>query len=178
MELQFTLSDHRAGIQYEITRTKRSTTWERVGGIWRRLHSQPMGTSDDRQDRDECLSPRNNRLFVIDLPGWPVALPAAAGTRFSATPVGQMPVESHADATDVVRRLSMAEWPMARSIAEGIPWTPLQLPPQRSGAARRFIFWHNIVWLTRDGLHRWVIDRARSRIGLGSLSATVVNSPP
>jgi hypothetical protein len=113
-------------------------------------------------------------IFVIDRPGWPNALPAPAGTTFP----GVTGVRSQADATDVVLRASFAEWVIARDPGRGIPWTRLELPPLRSGAPRRFIFWHTITWLTRDGSGRWVLDPARSEIARGSISGAAMRSAP
>jgi hypothetical protein len=173
IEIQLTVAGHRPGFEYDILRTFRNSLWERTAaGVWRRLERFPMGTADDRHADDECLTPRGNRLFVIDRPGWTGALPAPAGTVFPGLGAG---VAAAADARDVVDRSSFAEWVNARNLAEGIPWTRLQLP---GGAARRFIFWQNVIWLTRDGANRWVLDRARSRIGPGIISARTIDSPP
>jgi hypothetical protein len=175
MELQFTISGHRRGIEYDITRTRRNSFWERRAGVWTCLQSQPMGTRDDRHDADECLIPRSNRIFAIDTPGFPgINLPAPGGMRLRLL----NGTVTHPDATDLVQRMSFAEWVIARCRAEGIPWTRLELPAMRDGTPRRFVFWHSIIWLTRDGSNRWVLDRARSRIAGGSLSAAIINSPP
>jgi hypothetical protein len=174
MELMFVLSGHRPGLEYDITRTRRNSLWERRNGVWACLEARPMGTKDDRHDADECLRPTNNRLFVIDRPGWAgVTLPAPAGTIFR----GESSV-AHPDATNLVLRASFAEWVIARSRSEGIPWTPLQLPTRRDGNPRRFVFWHTITWLTRNVSGQWVLDRTRSRIRRGSLSAATVNAAP
>src|SRR5438128_2340869 len=44
MELAFTISGHRPGMEYDITRTRRSSMWQRVGAVWTSLESDPMGT--------------------------------------------------------------------------------------------------------------------------------------
>ena len=181
MELAFTISGHRPGMEYDITRTRRNSIWQRVGGVWTRLEpTNPMGTNDDHFATDECLRlGRTNRIFAIDTPGWPLAaLPAAAGTIFG----GLNPaVVSNVAATDLVFRLSFAEWVIARSQAEGIPWTHLRLPPFQNGAARPHVYWHSITWLVRNPAGNpagvWVLG-PRSEIQLGSLSAAVINSPP
>jgi hypothetical protein len=179
MELAFTISGHRPGIEYDIVRTRRSSFWERVGGVWRRLESDPMGTNDDHFDVDECLRPRKrNRIFAEDRPGWPgIALPALAAQRFAGI-TGVLP---DAAATDLVARDSFAEWVIVRSKAEGIPWTPLKLPPFRDGTPRRHIYWHSIIWLIRDPVGdvtgQWVLGR-RSAVRTGSLSSVVINSAP
>lgn len=165
MELQFTISGHRPGLEYDITRTRRNSIWERRAGAWTRIESDPMGTNDDHHDRDECLRPRNNRIYVIDTPGFPGAvLPIASGIVFT----GLTGASTHADATEVVFRLNFGEWAIARSRTEGIPWTRI------SG----LFYWHSITWLTRNAAGQWVIDRSRCRIAPGSLSAAVINSAP
>ncbi len=175
MELRFTIDGHRPGIEYDITRTRRNSIWQRRGGAWTSVEAHPMGTRDDHRDIDECLSPRGGRfIFAIDMPGWPdLALPAPAQSLGGLRPG----VFTAADAQDVVFRLSFAEWVIARSRGEGIGWTPLALPPRPDGTQRRFVFWFCIVWLTRDGAGRLVLD-ARSRIALGSLSARTIGTAP
>ena len=80
MELRFTIDGHRPGMEYDITRTRRDSLWQRRAGAWASLGSNPMGTRDDHHDTDECLSPRGGRLiFAVDMPGWPnLALPSPA----------------------------------------------------------------------------------------------------
>ncbi len=167
IEMIFTLSGHRAGVEYDITRTRRDSIWERRGGVWTRLDASPMGTNDDHHDGDECLSVRGNRIFVIDTPGFTNAFPRPAGTIFGTFTPG---VTSHADATDIVVRFSFAEWVIARDKANGIPWKAISTGP--------FVFWHSITWIRTNGAGQWVLDAARSAIGRGSLSAAVINSAP
>jgi hypothetical protein len=164
MELQFTISGHRRGLEYDLTRTRRSSLWERRAGVWTRLEFDPMGTRDDHHDDDECLIPRGNRIFAEDRPGWRTVLPAPDGTVFP-TRRGSV---TQADATDVVRRHNFAEWAIVRSRTEGIPWTRISLP----------VFWHSILWLTRNAANQWVLDQARSRIARGALTAAVINAAP
>ncbi|HJQ68515.1 MAG TPA: hypothetical protein VKA70_06070 [Blastocatellia bacterium] len=167
MELQFTIAGHRPGMEYDIVRTRRNSFWQRRAGVWTRLQFQPMGTHDDHRDDDECLTPRHNRIFAIDAPGFPdVVLPAANGLRLRLLN-GAI---TQADARDLVDRKSFAEWVITRNRAEGIPWTRISPGP--------FTFWHSIVWLTRNGANQWVMDHARSRIRLGALSAAVLNAAP
>jgi hypothetical protein len=179
MEMQFTISGHRRGLEYDIVRTLRDSLWERRAGGWTRLAFLPMGTGDDRRDRDECLIPRRNRIFVVDVPGWHgLILPAPNGTRFPYTfPDGRV-IQTNANAREVVWRLSFAEWVSARSRSENIGWTRLELPPRRDGTPRRFIFWHSITWLRRNASDQWVLDPARSRIALGALGARVIHAAP
>ncbi len=132
MELQFTISGHRPDIWYDVLRTRRNSLWERRTGVWTRLETQPMGTWDDCHSDDECLRPRHNRIFAIDGPGYGIILPAPAGTRFAGFTPG---VATHADATDVVLRLSFAEWVNARSSAPGSRWTRISPARLRSGIA-------------------------------------------
>jgi hypothetical protein len=178
MELRFTLEGHRPGMEYDITRTRRDSLWQRRAGAWASLGSNPMGTNDDHHDGDECLSPRaGTYIFAIDRPGWrTVTLPSAGvvlggGTLWPGVVVA-------ADAQDVVARYSFAEWVIARHRGEGIPWTPLELPPMRDGTTRKFVFWRCTVWLTRDAAGALVLDRPRNSIALGSLSSRVISSAP
>lgn len=138
MELRFTIEGHRPGIEYDITRTRRNSVWQRRGGAWTCLSANLMGTRDDHGDDDECLSPREGRfIFAMDRPGWrELALPAPA------QPLGAGPggIATAADAQDVVLRASFAEWVIARSRGEGIAWTPIALPARSDGTPRRFVF--------------------------------------
>jgi hypothetical protein len=139
----------------------------------------PMGTHDDHHDQDECLRLTNNRIFVIDTPGWNIVLPAPMGTIFACTPpVCETGVGTHADATEVVFRASFAEWVIARSRSEGIPWTPLELPLLRNGKLRKHIYWHSTIWLTRFLANPWLMDFTRSEISLGALSAATLRAAP
>jgi hypothetical protein len=179
MELQFTISGHRPGIEYDILRTVRDSLWERRAGVWTRLARLPMGTWDDRRHLDECLIPRGNRIFVVDGPGWLLTPPLPDGTRFPyEDPRTGDVIETHTDARDVVWRLSFAEWVNARSTSDGIPWTRLKLPPLRSGMPRPHIYWHSITWLTRNATNHWVLNNARSRIALGPLTARIIDTAP
>jgi hypothetical protein len=177
MELRFTLSGHRAGMEYDITRTRRDSLWQRRAGTWAQLGTNPMGTGDDRHDTDEQLSPvSGGHIFVIDTPGWfdvpvPTTEVLGGGELWPGAVVA-------ADAQDAVARFSFAEWVIARHRAEGIPWTPLALPPLADGTARRFIFWRCTVWLTRDGAGRLALNRPRSSIALGSLSHRTITTAP
>ncbi len=178
MELRFDISGHRAGIEYDITRTRRDSLWQRVGGVWTRLGSNPMGTNDDHRDTDECLVPRAGRfIWAVDRPGIPTLVLPTPAAAFDAGDI-YAGVTTSAAAQDLVYRLSFAEWVIARSRGEGIPWTPLDLPPFRDGSRRRFVFWRCAVWITRDGAGNFVLDRVRSRIELGSFSAAVLNAEP
>ena len=180
MQLAFTIADHRPGIEYDITRTRRNSLWQRVAGAWTRLESNPMGTNDDHRDTDECLRlSRTNRIFAIDTPGWPNAvLPVAAAISFGAL---NPAIRAAAAATELVFRFSFAEWVIARNRAEGIPWTRLQLPPFANGTPRQHIYWHSVTRLIRtpagDVTGPWVLGPGNA-IQLGSLSADVINSAP
>lgn len=183
MELAFTISGHRPGMEYEITRTRRNALWFRNAAGWTRLGTTPMGTGDDPvPEVDECKTlSRTNRIYSEDRPGWQtINVPAPAGTIFRSNLFGA-PVATPANALEVVSRMSFAEWVIVRNRAEGIPWTPLQLPPLRNGNPRRHIYWHTIMWLVRNPAGSvagtWVVG-PRSEIALGSLSAAVINSTP
>ena len=170
MELRFTIEGHRPGMEYDITRTRRDSLWQRRAGAWARLGSNPMGTNDDHHDTDECLSPRGKFIFAVDTPGWTgLALPSPG----VALPAALLypGVSTAADAQDVVVRWSFAEWVIARNRSDGIPWTPLALPPLRDGTARRFIFWRCTIWLTRDGAGRLVLDWSWTGLAAPSRSA-------
>jgi hypothetical protein len=82
------------------------------------------------------------------------------------------------DATEIVQRASYAEWVIVRDKSAGLAWTRLRFPPLPDGTPRQFVFWHSIVWLRRNNAKVWVMNLARSRIRLGSLSAAVINSAP
>jgi hypothetical protein len=174
MEMIFTLSGHRRGIQYDIVRTVRASLWGRLNGVWTPLARRRMGAPDDRTDNDECLIPRRHRIFAIDAPGF--RDPGGPLQRL-ALPAAHIP-GIPANATDLVLRHSFAEWVIARSTTEGIPWTRLKLPPRRDGSPRSHIYWHSSEWLTRDRARNWDMDIGRSRIRRGSLSAAVIDSPP
>jgi hypothetical protein len=178
MELRFTISGHRPGIQYDITRTRRDSLWQRVAGHWASLGANLMGTLDDHHDYDECLTPRGTFIFAIDRPGVPsLALPTPAQAIDGRVLWGPTAITSAA-AQDVVFRYSFAEWVIARSRTEGIRWTPLELPSYRDGSRRRFVFWHCVVWLNRDGAGNFVLNVPRSRIDRGSISAAVLSAQP
>jgi hypothetical protein len=170
MEMQFTIAGHRAGIEYEIRRVRRHSFWQRRGRTWTKLESVLTDTNDDSPDnKDECLTPIRNRIFVIDAPGYAFApLPAPNGVRW---PTSNPRVLADADATDVVFRASFAEWVEARSPAQGIPWTVIS--PGPGGR----IFWYSTVWLFRDASNKWVLGPC-SKISLGSLSNAALDSPP
>jgi hypothetical protein len=179
MELAFTISGHRHGMEYDIKRTRSDSLWQRAGGKWTSWESHPMGTGDDPPpDGDECLRlGKSNRIFAIDTPGWYNAgLPIPAGFR----PVGLSGVRASAAATELVQRFSFAEWVIARNRVEGLPWTPLQLP-LRNGKPRSYIFWRSTTWLIRnppgDPTGNWVLG-PRSAIERGSLLAKVIDSAP
>jgi|KBSMisStandDraft_5_1062788.scaffolds.fasta_scaffold545143_1 hypothetical protein len=175
MELRFTLAGHRAGLEYDITRTWRNSVWQRVDGNWQRLQLVPMGTGDDAVDHDEQLTPVNNHIFSADTPGFPdIRLPAPHGLRMRL----RNGVITDVDATEIVQRASYAEWVIVRDKSAGLPWTRLKFPPLSDGAPRQFVFWHSIVWLRRNNANVWVMNLARSRIRLGALSAAVINAAP
>ncbi|HEY0763749.1 MAG TPA: hypothetical protein VGD61_15355 [Pyrinomonadaceae bacterium] len=181
MELAFTISGHRPGVEYDITRTRRNSLWQRVGGVWTRLESFSMGTGDDPPpDVDECLRlSGSNRIFSEDRPGWRnAAPPVSAVTLFTGVNPANV---SNVAATELVFRFSFAEWVIARNRAEGVPWTRLQLPPFANGTPRPHIYWHSVTRLIRtpagDTTGPWVLGPGNV-IELGSLSAAIINSAP
>ena len=178
MELRFTLEGHRPGMEYDVTRTRRDSLWQRRAGVGASLGANPMGTNDDHHDGDECLTPRDGKyIFAVDRPGWKTLTLPSAGVLIGGGTLWPGVVTA-ADAQDIVARYSFAEWVIARNRAEGIPWTPLALPPMRDGTTRRFVFWRCTVWLTRDAAGALVLDRPRNSIALGSLSDRVISSAP
>ena len=173
MELRFTIEGHRRGMEYDITRTRRDSLWQRRAGAWARLGTNPMGTGDDHHDDDECLVPRAGKyIFAVDTPGWTtLALPSTGvllggGTLWPGVAIA-------ADAQDIVVRFSFAEWVIARHRGDGVPWTPLAMPQ-----SRRFVLWRCVVWLTRDAAGALVLNRPRNAIALGSISNAVISSAP
>ena len=166
IELRATIEGHRAGFEYDFVRTRRNSMWERRAGAWAELEFQPMGQHDDHHDADECLRIRGKRIYVVDRPGWHIATPIAAGTVLRGVAGGT----AHADATDIVLRLSFAEWVIARHKGDGIPWKRLTQPAST--------VWRSITWLTRNGAGQFVLDAARSRIGAGVISAATLRSAP
>jgi hypothetical protein len=165
MELQFKITGHRPGIQYDIKRLKRKSTWERAGGKWSRLELIAAYTPDDRSNDDECRMPRNGSIFAMDAPGFPLLLPRNHGMTIAVSGGGA----SSVDATDLVIRGSFAEFVLARDGNQtGAPWFPIS----------PCIFWHSVTWLTRNPANQWVLDKSRSRIERGVLSDQMLNSPP
>src|SRR5690606_29619389 len=137
MELIFRISGTiPAGTEFEITRTRATGLWQEVGGAWTRLGGNPAGTSDDHHDQDECLTPVNRRIFVIDAPGLRGSL-NPTGVEF----LGAGRVD--AAATAAVWKLSFAEWVIARNRPLGIDWTPISQPT--------FHRWHSIFSVELDG---------------------------
>lgn len=119
-----------AGTEFDILRTKATGTWERsAAGAWSRLGGDPAGTSDDRHNDDECLTPVGGRIFVVDTPGM-----GSLNPRGMAFPDG---TTVPATATAAVRKHSFAEWVIARNRTHGIDWTPISKP--------LFHRWHSIV---------------------------------
>lgn len=165
MEMQFTLSGHRAGITYDIKRRRSNSLWERKNGVWKRLEFQFDLDDDLKTNKDECLIPKNNKIFVEDNPGYKsFVLPGPDGVRFPGVASGK----SDRDATDVVLRFSFVESVRADNKSKGIPPTRIS----------RFIPWHNIIWLTRNAAKKWVLNKAKSEIELGTLSSKTLNSSP
>ena len=125
-----------AGTEFDITRTKATGTWQRdAAGAWSRLGGDPAGTSDDRHDADECLTPVGGRIFVVDTPGM-----GSLDARGQVFPDGTTVA---ATATAAVRKHSFAEWVIARNRRLGIGWTPISSP--------LFHRWHSIVSVARLG---------------------------
>jgi hypothetical protein len=119
-----------ASTEFDVLRTKATGTWQRdAAGAWTRLGGDPAGTSDDRHNDDECLTPVGGRIFVVDTPGMGSLNPQ--GTSF---PDGST---VSATATAAVRKHSFAEWVIARNRPLGINWMAISKPV--------FHRWHSIV---------------------------------
>lgn len=167
MELQFALTGSPAGVLYNIRRTRTDSLWERRNGTWSCLQFEPEGLSDDSADDDECLTPWNNTLFVIDRVGFVrTELPAFSDHVFT-TAKG---VYTHPDAAEVVSRASFVEWVEASQPSSNIPWTAIGPSPA--------VAWHCILWLIRDTRRQWILDRKRSAIELGALSEQALTTAP
>lgn len=161
MEMRIEITNPCPGTEYDVTRVRESWVWHRLGGAWTELEHEGPGVNDDHHDDDECLRLRRGRfLYVIDRPGWTVALPAAVGTRWP----GNIGVLSDAAATDVVAQDTFAEWVIYRHRGHGIPWTPISSP--------RFFSWRSVIWLRQDATG-WNLDAGASEIRRGFRRAVV-----
>ena len=148
------------GTEFEITRTRASGLWQQDAGAWTRVSGDPAGTSDDHHDDDECHSPVNRRIFVVDTPGLPGTL----------NPTGIAYVDGGtivASATAAVRKFSFAEWVMARNRGLGIGWQRISTPT--------FHRWHSITSVALAGGAWTRVDTPggqHNEIELGSISTT------
>lgn len=147
-----------AGTEFDILRTRVSTAWQRdAAGAWTVLERDPAGTNDDHTNDDECLTPRANRIFVVDTPGLPRVDPTGI------TLVGGSTVA--ATATGFVRKFSFAEWVIARNRSLGVDWKVISKPT--------FTFWHSITSVAKVGGAFRLVDTPSGRhneIALGSIS--------
>ncbi|MEM7427980.1 MAG: DUF4157 domain-containing protein [Pseudomonadota bacterium] len=158
MELQFTLDGHRAGLWYDILRTRRAAIWELTpAGNWNRYYSDPSGTWDDSHNRDECLTPRNRKIFVIDRPGWR-----------NSDNTSWTPARSNPGSTEVVQIVNFAEWVNVKDPGAGGSWTRIS----------RLVFWHTRLWLKKNAAGNWVVDVANSEIATGSLPGSSFTAAP
>jgi hypothetical protein len=146
------------GTEFDILRTRVSTAWQRdAAGAWTVLERDPAGTNDDHTNDDECLTPRPNRIFVVDTPGLPRLDPRGI------TLVGGSTVS--ATATGFVRKFSFAEWVIARNRRLGADWTAISRPT--------FSFWHSITSVAQVGGAFNLVDTPsgqHNEIALGSIS--------
>lgn len=167
MEMRFRIDGHRAGVGYDILRTRATSFWEtgHAGAAdWTMVDSEPMGTNDDHTNDDECLIPNKSKIFVMDRPGFNLATPIAGGSL--ADVKGKA---SDADAKELVLKFNFAEWVSAKDFAAGGNWQVITSPT--------FTFWHAIVWLTRDASNNWQLDAGRSEIARGSILADMAKAP-
>lgn len=167
MEMRFRIDGPRAGVGYDILRTRATSFWERghAGATdWTMLESEPMGTNDDHTSNDECLIPHRSKIFSIDAPGDTRPTPIAGGSIR-----GMKGTASHADATELVAKFNFAEWVNAKDFSAGTNWQTISNPT--------FTFWHSIMWLTRDAANNWILDTGRSEIALGSILSDITRPP-
>ena len=168
MEMRFRINGHRAGVGYDILRTRATSLWEtgHAGTTgWTQLETEPMGTNDDHTNDDECLIPNKSKIYVMDRPGFNSAVPMGAGTIFQ----GVGGATTHGGATEVVEKFNFAEWVSAKDFSAGGNWQVISNPT--------FTFWHAIVWLTKGSDGKWNLDTARSEIATGSILSEIGRAP-
>ena len=146
MELRGDISGHTSGAQYDFKRTKERATWKKVSGTWTQLTHVGPGADDDRSDQDEDLTPQNNHIYVVDLPGF--------GSL--SNPVGD------ASATEAVYKASFVEYVNAR-IGTG-SW---------SRNSNNFP-WHSITWLEKVG-GTWRRKAGKNELATGSTTVGTGN---
>jgi hypothetical protein len=149
MELRGDISGHRDGVQYEFRRTKEVAVWRKVAGTWERVRYVPPGADDDMLNRDEDLTPRNNRIFSMD----------GAGLADLSAPLGPQ----SAGADEAVYKGSFIESVEAR------------VPPAGWTRVSNEFKWHTITWLER-GPGQWTRKTGRNELEAGPI--TVGNDPP
>ena len=166
MEMSFKINGHRAGVGYDILRTRATSFWENGhSGTtgWTMLESEPQGTNDDLTNNDECLIPNKFKIYSEDRPGFTNPLPRPRGTIFQ----GKGGATTDADAMEVVAKLNFAEWVSAKDFSAGGSWQMIS----------NLVWWHAIVWLTRDSALNWTLDTSRSEIALGSILSDIKKPP-
>jgi hypothetical protein len=123
MELRGDITGHRSEIEYDFKRTKEVAIWKHVNGDWQMAREyQPPGTEDDRTERDEDVTVRNNHIYSIDGPG--------LADLFD-------PIPNSASADEAVYKATFVESVNAR-IRPG-PWMPVSNEFQ----------WHSITWIEK-----------------------------
>lgn len=138
MELTGTITGHVATASYDIKRTKERGTWKKVGGTWTQLTHVGPGADDDSHDSDEDLTPSNDKIYVVDTPGFQ-----------SNTPVND------ASATEAVYKASFNEFVNVR-LGTG-SWTK----------SSNDFAWHSISWFEKVG-GNWQRKANASEIATGS----------
>lgn len=176
MELRFTLDGHRAGLRYEITRRRSNSIWGRKQGStnWSSFETQSNVLDDRRPALDECLSPKNNRIFSIDRPGWPeTTSPVREGTRLSKFSGGSIDSSEFHDLV-AIYGFTEAAFVQSKRNPRRIPWTKIS----------DSIHWYCIIWLTRrsmssDGIEYSALelDFRRSAIDRGAAPALSLPAP-
>ncbi len=122
MELRGDVTGHRPEIEYDFKRTKEVAIWKHANGDWQMLRYEPPGTEDDRSERDEDVTVRNNHIYSIDGPGLQDLYD---------------PIPNADTADEAVYKGSFVESVNAR-IRPG-PWVPVSNEFQ----------WHTVTWIEK-----------------------------
>jgi hypothetical protein len=122
MEVRGDITGHRTEIEYDFKRAKEVAIWKRANGNWEMVRYEPRGTPDDRIERDEDTTVRNNHIYSIDGPGLP--------DRYDPFPDSRL-------ADEAVYKGSFVESVNAR-VRPG-PWTPVS----------NEFHWHSVTWLEK-----------------------------
>jgi hypothetical protein len=123
MELRGDVTGHRSEIEYDFKRTKEHAIWKHnTNAGWQMLRYLPPGTEDDRTERDEDVTVRNNHIYSIDGPGLQDLFD---------------PIPDSGTADEAVYKASFIESVNAR-IRPG-PWVPVS----------NEFHWHSVTWIEK-----------------------------